>query len=87
MIDSELRALILKHRKRIKDLMLSSTQMQIVKSASKGIKTNWLAKAMDITASNASGRLNKLYWMGYLSRTETMAPSGGIEYLYKANKL
>jgi len=87
MKDSELRSLIVKNRTRIKDLMLSESQMQIVKSADKGVKTSWLAEALNITAQNASGRLNKLFWMGYLVRTSTTAKSGGVEYLYTTSKL
>jgi len=84
--DAELRSSILKHRTRIKDLMISASQAKIIKLASKGIQTNSLAEKWGISAQNASSRLNKLFWKGYLIREQVDAPSGGFEYIYTAVK-
>ena len=41
-----------------------------------------LATSFDISISNASSKLNRLYKAGYLSREDRTAESGGIEYIY-----
>lgn len=41
---------------------------------------------LDITVQNASTRLKKLMEQGYILRTEDVAESGGIEYVYQAIK-
>ncbi|MBI4938994.1 MAG: MarR family transcriptional regulator [Nitrosomonadales bacterium] len=41
---------------------------------------------LDISVQNASTRLKKLVDQGYILRTEDVAESGGIEYVYQAIK-
>lgn len=85
MIDSELRTLILKHRTRIKELMICDAHIELLGMAKNGIKSAELASLYGISVQNASGRLNKLFYKGYLKRIEELAPSGGIEYTYQTN--
>jgi len=45
-----------------------------------------IAEKLNITARNASVKLNKLFKSGLVFRDETVAPSGGREFLYKKIK-
>lgn len=45
-----------------------------------------VAADLDITVQNASTRLKKLVSQGYILRTEDVAETGGIEYVYLAIK-
>jgi predicted transcriptional regulator len=45
-----------------------------------------VAADLDITVQNASTRLKKLVDQGYILRTEEVAETGGIEYVYLAIK-
>jgi hypothetical protein len=48
------------------------------------VLTTQVASALHISVPNASTRLKHLVLSGYFLRTEDVAPSGGIEYRYKA---
>lgn len=44
------------------------------------------ASALDLKLTNASTKLKQLWEDGYLMRSEEMAPSGGIEFIYRRIK-
>jgi len=50
------------------------------------ISTSDLSEKMGISSQNASVKLNKLFKSGLIFRDETVAVSGGIEFLYKKIK-
>jgi predicted transcriptional regulator len=45
-----------------------------------------VAAELDTSVQNASTRLKKLVDQGYFMRSEVVADSGGIEYIYQAIK-
>jgi hypothetical protein len=48
------------------------------------VTASQVATDLDISVQNASTRLKKLVEQGYIMRTEEIAESGGIEYIYNA---
>jgi hypothetical protein len=50
------------------------------------VSASQVADDLEITVPNASTRLKKLVGEGYFLRSEVIAESGGIEYLYQAIK-
>lgn len=74
------------HSAEIARLMLGPKQVAIVKAVTRGEvhTTAQLSKTLGCSIPNASGKLVKLWRLGYLSRTAHAAPSGGPEYHYAA---
>ncbi|PHR58789.1 MAG: hypothetical protein COA47_10310 [Robiginitomaculum sp.] len=68
-----------------KPLFISDDQIAIVRVLGLwGQSTSWrLAASLAISVPSASNRLKSLWELGYLTREEFAAPSGGIEYIYK----
>lgn len=65
----------------------SSTEVLIKYVLEKGTVTaSKVATDLNLSVANASTRLKRLVSEGYLMRTEEIAESGGIEYLYHAMK-
>jgi predicted transcriptional regulator len=50
----------------------------------KRVRTNRVATDLCLKVSNASTQLKELWEMGYLLRTEEVADSGGVEFVYCA---
>lgn len=48
------------------------------------VTTSQIAQALNISVPNASTQMNRLQTQGYLVRTERVAASGGIEFVYHA---
>lgn len=69
---------------KIRELLLNQGQVsQVLEIYDFNLFTSEkLAKAWGITIPNASMKLKRFYLVGYLERTKTTAPSGGIEYIY-----
>ena len=51
-----------------------------------GVLVSQVASDLGISVPNASTRLKKLFTGGYILRSEVIAESGGIEYIYQAIK-
>ena len=66
-------------------LILGPKQVATVKAVTRGeISTAaQLAKTLDCSIQNASGKLVRLWRLGYLDRSAHIAPSGGVEYHYR----
>ena len=70
----------------IRKYVLTDAQIDVVKGTRCGLGTSIaLAAYKDISIQSASGRLQKLYKLGYLKRTAQPDPSGGIYYRYRPN--
>lgn len=52
----------------------------------KSVTTAQVSSDLDITVQNASTKLKKLVTQGFILRSEEVAESGGLEYLYQAIK-
>ena len=70
-------------RKRIKQLSLGKTEIEIVELVQCGERTTRdIAQLMNVAMNSISTQLNTLYKKGYLRRKQVTAPSGGYEFEY-----
>jgi len=86
--DYEIRRVILSNQARVRNLMISKNSISLYKFCREmgGAMTYQIADEFNISIQSASTRLKKLLDLGYLSRNELTAESGGIEYMYYANE-
>lgn len=68
----------------INAIKISMAQIHIVVFVqdNPGCTTRAMAKVLNITVANSSVRLARLFMIGYLTRTEITADTGGLEYEY-----
>ena len=86
MIRQELRKVLYRQHGEVKEMMLSTSQRSVVAHVLDNIDTtaSELAIKKCITVQNASVQLKSLCDRGWLDRRELHAPSGGIEWAYRA---
>ena len=67
---------------------ISPSNLQLINYVldNKTVTTSKVAFDLDITVHNASTKLKKLVDQGYIMRSEDIAESGGIEFIYHAIK-
>ena len=67
---------------------ISPSNLQLINYVldNKTVTTSKVAFDLDITVHNASTKLKKLVEQGYIMRSEDIAESGGIEFVYHAIK-
>lgn len=82
--DSELKEIIVTQNSRIRDLMLGSGSIGLLRLVidNETMTTRKLFEIQKTSIENCSVKLQKLYRRGYLQRKEIEQPSGGIEYQY-----
>jgi DNA-binding CsgD family transcriptional regulator len=82
--ENDLRQYMVDNPEKVKDLLLTKRQIEIIKATAKlgQMTSESLAVVLDISVQNASAQLGKLRFKGYLSRTYTASNSGGIIYVY-----
>jgi predicted transcriptional regulator len=87
--DSELRQIALKHRHKLKDIVLSQRDLLILDLLTKenAINTPRIAKFFNTSAQSASQSLRLLKRKGYLNMTEKPDPTGGVIFEYSLNKV
>jgi len=83
MKESELRRIILKNHAKIRDIMISEPQMEIIKMSRSGLKASTLSKKRMVSIQAASTMLNKIFHKGYLMRSQVIAPSCDYEFIYR----
>ena len=90
MQDDELRAIQLADPLRLKRLHLTPQQYDIltwvISKEGAAVRSVDLKEYIDVSIKTASGLLLGLYHHAYLSRTETIKKSGGIEYAYQIKR-
>lgn len=66
----------------------SSSNLELINYVlkNKTVTTSKVALGLDISVHNASTKLKKLVDQGYIMRSEDIADSGGIEFIYHAIK-
>jgi len=81
---NEIMRLILSNQEDIKRLMLSKSAIELYKycAEKRGAMTRQVSADFNISIQDASMRLSNLHKLGYLTRTEITAESGGIEFIY-----
>jgi len=87
-VTKTLMLLHLNHPNMLKKVIISPSQISLLRATQQGpgyITTRALSLMDGITTQCASQRLISLWTAGYLTRRETVAESGGIEYLYKVS--
>ena len=86
MKDKKLMRLIIDCPNFVKEKMLSDDQRYLfseVECQPDGVTSAFISDLLDISIQSASGRLVVLFKKKYLKRTERIAESGGIEYVYE----
>lgn len=87
MNNKQLMTLILENQQLVRSKLLTENQIKIfnmIKDMGRvGISSYSLADKLLISVQSASSRLKIMYEKEYLTRTEVVAESGGIEYVYK----
>jgi DNA-binding MarR family transcriptional regulator len=73
----------------IRELLLLPSQLALIQLVigEGSVTTEWLSKRLKVSSQNASAKLNRLHKSGYLSRKESVASSGGIEFIYETKVL
>jgi len=88
MKNRKLMRLFLDNPIKIRNIVLTDNQIGIIRIIQKdykqGISARELCTIKDISIQNASAMLIKLYRIGYLTRAEKVADSGGIEFSYES---
>ena len=81
----QLRMLVLKYPEEVKNLTLTSLQVELLKfvQSQGSVLTSEVALQFDTSTASAGGRLKQLLNKGYLSRQEVSSLSGGIEHVYR----
>lgn len=88
MTDEEIRVLLLSKstRERIKDLMITTGDEEILRIARKhSTCSSEISNEFGISIQSASLRLKRLSLKGYLRRVEIAQESGGYEWMYFNN--
>ena len=82
--DDKLRQLIFNDLERVKELLLTKNDIEIINyiKDKRGVTAVDIAKRQDISMQNASTKLKRLFDQGYLIRREMSSSSGGIEFVY-----
>lgn len=82
----QLRNIIFKNRKAIKELMLTRNQEMIIRLVKHrgSITSSWFSKYQKISTQNASAQLIKLYLKGYLLKEQTTSKTGGLENIFRS---
>ncbi|MCP4984579.1 MAG: hypothetical protein GY928_00545 [Colwellia sp.] len=68
----------------IRELLLTKHQISLIKLIQhlETMTTSMLSEIKGVSAQNASAKLKRLYFSGYLDRIEETAESGGFEFVY-----
>lgn len=85
MKDDNIRFLAFKNPEKLRVLMVTRNQINIIKFISKapeGVFSPLISFKFNISIQSASTILATLYKKGYLSRSEKVHPTGGSQYLY-----
>lgn len=89
LLDLKFRKLMLSNPELVRRSVLTDWQCSVVryvKNCAEGnanTTTRHAADAFGMSVSSASTQLKNLVELGYLKRTKSVAPSGGIEYQYR----
>lgn len=82
---SEIRCLILDEAEKVRSLLITDSQIEIVRMCSFGYVTSAaLSENLGCSIQSATQRLKSLFNKGYLNRVQAQQDSGGIEYRYYA---
>ena len=72
----------------IRQLLLTPDQVALVKRVDKeNLTSSALAEMVNISVQNASAKLNRLHYAGYIRMRERSAESGGIERVYYSREI
>lgn len=82
--------LCLSHQQSVRNLMVTEHQTcvlnEVWRKSIAGMNSSELAEIMGISIFSSSVVLTKLFRKGYLTRSEYVQPSGGIQYKYHFNE-
>jgi predicted transcriptional regulator len=83
---SNLRAIFLENPVEFRNTVITDNQISLLRSINESVfpyvTTSQLAEMRGSSIQLASVMLSRLYHKGYLKRTERVAKTGGIEYMY-----